>query len=430
MNTSKNKFLVATCWVLISVNTVVAQDRVNTLSLDDIQSIAIGENKGLLSARFLIRAAEGRLRQSGLWPNPELELARTSDRSFNNEGEYTGSVGFNQKFPISGRIARAKNVARVDVAQAAAEVRNQERLLLGEVLKNSRNLLVFDEKLGLNEHSQNILSGLISASQKRLKQAEISSVDVNLERIELQKLSFRASALRIEREQTRIALNVLLSRPPQELITVTGSVKFETDLSNLKISVEEAIALRPDRQMAALAINRAAAEAKLAKAERFEDWTVGFGYDRDISKFDSSVVVNQKDDFLGLRLTIPLPLWNQNQGKIAEASANQSRAEVELSALDLKISAEIETARSEIQRLLPVLKQYENEALKLSEDNARMLQRSYADGLVPISAVIQAQQQLFEIQEAYTDSLITFFQASTELQTALASNPFLQRSSK
>ena len=51
-----------------------------------------------------------------------------------NEGEYDFATGFKQRFPITGRLTKAKAVARVDVAQAMAEVRNQERLLAGEVL--------------------------------------------------------------------------------------------------------------------------------------------------------------------------------------------------------------------------------------------------------------------------------------------------------
>lgn len=430
MNINKSWFLVIVYGLLISLSTAWAQQETSRLSLDDIQTIVLDQNKDLIAARFLVKEAEGRLKQAGLWSNPELELGRTSDRTFNNEGEYTASAGFNQKFPISGRLARAKTVARVDVALALAEVRNQERLLLGEALKNTKELLVIEEKLRLNDKSQVILKELISASEKRLKQAEISPIDLNLEKIELQKLILRASSLNIEQQRTRISLNTLLGRAPQDQLAISATLKPSDVDENIHASIEEAIERRPDRQVAALQIDRASAEIKLAKAETFEDWTIGLGYDRDLSKFDSALIEDKKDDFLGVRLTIPLPLWNQNEGNIMGARATRSRAQAELSSIDLKITSEIESARAEVLRLLPVVKQYEEESLKLSEDNARILHRSYSDGLVPISSVIQAQQQLVEIREAYTDSLKDFVRASTDLETALASSPFLLRSTK
>lgn len=430
MNINKSWFLVIVYGLLISLSTAWAQQETSRLSLDDIQTIVLDQNKDLIAARFLVKEAEGRLKQAGLWSNPELELGRTSDRTFNNEGEYTASAGFNQKFPISGRLARAKTVARVDVALALAEVRNQERLLLGEALKNTKELLVIEEKLRLNDKSQVILKELISASEKRLKQAEISPIDLNLEKIELQKLILRASSLNIEQQRTRISLNTLLGRAPQDQLAISATLKPSDVDENIHASIEEAIERRPDRQVAALQIDRASAEIKLAKAETFEDWTIGLGYDRDLSKFDSALIEDKKDDFLGVRLTIPLPLWNQNEGNIMGARATRSRAQAELSSIDLKITSEIQSARAEVLRLLPVVKQYEEESLKLSEDNARILHRSYSDGLVPISSVIQAQQQLVEIREAYTDSLKDFVRASTDLETALASSPFLLRSTK
>jgi len=424
-----NKLLLTSCGLLVIFNNVCAEEPAPALSLNDIQATALAENRDLHAARLVIQAAEGRLRQAGLWPNPELELARTSDRTFNNEGEYAASVEFNQKFPISGRISRASNVARVDVALAVAEVRNQERLLLGEVLTNARQFLVIDQKLKINEESQVIIKNLIKASENRLKQAEVSPTDVNLERIELQKLSLRSAALGIERERTRIALNTFLGRSPEELIAVSGTAEVDTNVLDFSSPVVEAIARRPDRQMAALQIDRAAAEIKLARAERLEDWTVGFGYDRDVSKFDSSLIENQKDAFLGVRLTIPLPLWNRNQGGIAETSAMRAVSKAQLASLELKISSEIESARVEVKQLLPVIQQYK-QSLTLAVENSSLVHRGYLDGLVPISAVIQAQQQLVDLRESYTDSLEAFAKAATDLETALASNPLLQRSSK
>ena len=104
------------------------------------------DNLDLRAASYEVDKARGRLLQAGLWPNPELELSTTTDRTFNDEGERTSAAGFQQAFPISGRLRFAKRVSRVDVAQAMAEIRNRERLLIGEVQRDFLSVLLLRQQ--------------------------------------------------------------------------------------------------------------------------------------------------------------------------------------------------------------------------------------------------------------------------------------------
>ena len=71
--------------------------------------------------------------QAGLWPNPELVLGGSSDFVSTNEGEGSANAGLAQPLPIFGRLARARDLGRVDVALALAEARDLERALIGDV---------------------------------------------------------------------------------------------------------------------------------------------------------------------------------------------------------------------------------------------------------------------------------------------------------
>ncbi len=403
----------------------IADSRVEVLTLKGAVSEALQQNRDLQAARFAIDQAEGRLRQAGLWPNPELELTHDSDSAFNNEGESSASAGFKQPFPISGRLSDAKAVARVDVAQALAEVRNQERLLIGDVVGELRKLGVLQEKLDALNKIEEPLKKLVSVSEKRLKLAEVSQADLNLEKIELQKLSLERSSLLIEKKTTTVTLNQLLGREPNGALEIDGEVNTNLALGALSEASREAVKKRPDYQLQALQIDRASSELRLARAERFEDWTIGLGYSREKQVFDS-VIDTKKDEFLGVTIDIPLPLWNQNQGRIAEVSATQSRARKELAALELRIRGEVESAETELHRLAPILSQYREESIPLAEENVKLLHESYTTGLVGVSSVIQAQQQLSEIRRTYADVVGQFVSARTRFETATASSPFIK----
>lgn len=396
---------------------VAAEPIATNLTPESAVITALAGNRDLIAARFAIHQAEGRLKQAGLWPNPELEISQQNDRAFANEGEYNFSTGLRQRFPVTGRLAKAKSLARVDVALALAEVRNQERLLAGQVLDRSRQLLVAQEKFKANQEIQDTLQQLVQASEKRIKAAEVSPADVNLTKLELQKVSLAQAVLINKKGADQMALNRLLGRDPRTPVEISGTLAAEFDTNQVMEMSRQVLAQRPDRQMAALGVNRAAAEIRLARAEKWEDWTVGFNYSRDNSQFVAPVG-NKRDNFFGVSLSIPLPLWNRNQGNISAAQATQQRAEAELNALDLGIVTEVQSAADRLQRLADILRQYREESITLAQENISLLQKGYSEGLISMTAVIQSQQQYIELRQGYLDTLGEYFSALTEWQTA------------
>jgi len=418
--------LIRVCLMLFCIASVAAHAEAETIKSQ--VSKALVENRDLQAARINLQKAEARLRQAGLFPNPELQLFRSSDRAFNNEGEFQASAGFVQKFPVSGRISKAQNIARVDVALALAEIRDQERLLVNEVSGTARKLLILDESIKVNEQLQKSIKELIQVSEKRLRVAEVSVADINLEKLELQKLLFNHVSLTSERSQTNELLNRLVGQSAGIANKIVEPITIAPDLSTKALAKLTAVERRPDRQFAALSINKAASEVILAKAERWEDWAIGIEYSQELSKFDSSLISTGRDDFIGLSVSIPLPFWNRNEGNISEAEASRSQAIKALEALELKIQTESEAAYVQLVQLSTGLTNFQSKSQKLAQENVRLLRESYAQGLVGISAVIQAQQQLAETQQTFLSLVGDYYSALTAFETITASSPFWENS--
>lgn len=406
--------------LVLAIVSTAAQPLATNLTPERAVAIALAENRDLAAARFAIRQAEGRLKQAGLWPNPEFAVGQQADFAFENEGENNFSTGFRQRFPIAGRLAKAKTLARVDVAQAVAEVRNQERLLAGEVLARARELLVLREQLLANQEIQDALGKLARVSEQRAKVAEVSPADVNLARLELQKADLARQLLLNQQEVAAKALNQLLGREPQTPLALSGELPLQAPAQSGAAAEQEARARRPDRRLAALGIDRAAAEIRLAKALKWEDWSAGLDYSREDQSFAGTLIGHKVDQFLGLSVSIPLPLWNRNQGNVAVAQATRQRAEAELAALDLRIATEVRTADERLRRLGDILRRYREESLKLSAQNVALTQKGYNDGLVNIAVVVQAQQQFIDLRLNYLAALAEFQRALTDWQTATA----------
>ena len=423
-----SKILLSYLVLLLAGRSVFAEIANTNLTPPDAASIALENNRDLAAARFAVQQAEGRLKQAGLWPNPDFELSRRRDTPFANEGEYSFSTGFKQRFPITGRLGKAKAVGRVDVALAWAEIRNRERLLIGEVLAKSRSVLVLKELLKSSQETAKFLEQLVQVSEKRLTVAEVSVTDVNLAKLELQRLLLAQNQFQIEQSASLSELNRLLGRDAKEPLEIIGELSTAPVPLSLNELRQKVLAFRPDRQLAILSIDRGAAEVKLARALKWEDWSVGFDYSRDRQVFNAPIG-NKEDQFVGLSLSIPLPLWNKNQGRIAEARATEERAKAELAALDLTILAEVQIAFNRLERLQPLVQQHRQETLKLAEDNIALLQKGYAQGLVSIALVIQAQQQLAALRQSFWEIVGQFARSQTDLETATATSPFLKSQS-
>jgi cobalt-zinc-cadmium efflux system outer membrane protein len=120
-------------------------------------------------------------------------------------------------------------------------------------------------------------------------------------------------------------------------------------------------------------------------------------------------------------LSIPLPLVNQNQGRIAETAAAGTRADARIEALKLSISNEVASVYAEAERLQQVIAEYQRNMLPVTERNVRLAQQGYNQGLVSIVEVVQAQRQQGELNGTYLNTLDQYLQAQMRLNTAAAS---------
>lgn len=407
--------LVLFAWVGIGVAAPTSKSTV--LDLRQLIQIAQRDNKDLQAARYAIEVARARLLQAGLRSNPRLELSAQSDFLFNNEGEYAGVVGVSQEFPVAGRLSRQKDLARVDIALAEAEVANAERHLADELAGKVYRLVIIELQVAALETMIGTDEALAKTTRARFRVAEVSEMDVNTVQLELQRLRMERALLQSERQTLTVSINALLGRPAMTPLTVTESLPRLDVLPGLQQVQSSALQARPDFIGALLSVDRAAAERALAHSVHWQDWTVGLQLAQD-KQVIPGLPSQGTDRAIGLSLSIPLPLFNKSQGLLAEAEANRGQATTHVEALRLTILAEVASAHAEAARLQAVLAQYKQSALPIGERNVRLARQGYSMGLIPVFDVVQAQRQLAEANKTYLNTLDQYLQTLVRLHTA------------
>ncbi len=420
--------LIVAAWP-VSARTQETKDPEAALTATAAAEEALRRNPDLAAAYASIEAARGRLVQLGLWPNPELALSARSDFAFRDEGERAFGFDFEQRFPIAGRLARAQDLGRVDVALALAEARDFERTLIGEVGRTYYRVRALDASIASRQAVSRTARELAESSARRFRAAEVSEADTSLLEIEADRFEQEQRLLELERTAAGVRLNQLLNRPASAAVVLSGGLDARALDAPRAISAEP-LQRRPDLARARLEADRAQAEMRLARAEAWEDWTLGAGYETDRQVFDepeSDPIGVKKDSFVGLSVRVPLPIWNRNQGRIAEAQGLERRARSRLAALERAVEAEVQTARLRVEELTRVAEQYDAALLPRSRRTVGLLQKGYRQGLVPITALVQGQQQLADTELRRAQTLGELRQAEIELETAAAASPLLGR---
>ena len=422
---TRSKFVRQVLILCMGLALLVCQGRsasAEGLTLRQVIAMALSGSKNLKAARWVEAQARARLVQAGLLPNPRLELANKNDYLFANEGEYTSSVGFSQQFPVTGRIARQKDVARIDIDLALAEIREAEWKLAGEVAHGFYAAVALNRQMEARNRLIEFDQKLLDAARRRFSAAEVSELDVNMAQLDLQRVTQERALLSGERAAQLDHLNQLLGRTAAQPLVLDDSLPSAETLPNLSDLQRRALERRPDLQSALLKAERARADTKLARAEQWEDWSVSLGVER--SRIAVTPLPPQPSSTaLALTLSVPLPLFDQKQGRIAETIASGSQANAQIAALRLSISNEVASALSEVKRLQQVMLEYQRTMLPTGERNVSLAQQGYGRGQVTTSDVVQAARQQGEINIAYLSTLNLYLQALAKLRTATAEYP-------
>ncbi len=394
-------------------------------SADDAVREAIAGNRDLQAARATIDVARGLRLQAGRLENPELEVAYADDFAFESAGERAASVGLAQRFPVTARLAREKDVASQGVAIAEAEVHDFVRRLIADVESAFYRVRTLDEQRVVNRQLTASVLEVEQATEGRFAAAEASAAEVGLLRIERLRLEQEGQRLKRDREIAAGSLARLMGRNPRDPLTPVGEIDpGPILLAAPPDSTTTASSARPDLDAASKQIERADADRRLAQAEAWEDWTVGFGYEFDRQVFDGPVAT-EEDSLLRFGLRVPLPLWNRQQGRVAAAAAELRRSRRSREALVLRIEEEVRAAESRVRTLRESVDAYIHQILPEATRTQALLERGYRQGLVGIAALLQAQRQYNESRAFYLDLLGDLRQAHIALEVAAGTSPYL-----
>jgi cobalt-zinc-cadmium efflux system outer membrane protein len=383
------------------------------LTPDGAVAYALKHNPSLAAARLSIEEARGRLHQSGRLSNPELELEFNKNT---RSRESSASVVLMQRFPVTGRLRYEKAISRAQLSAAESEIRDAERKLSADVRTLAVKLIALNEQRNLRSTQLANIHELSEFLRKLVASGEGSSTDalqVELEsrQIEIEKLQLTAEEMGLLGE-----LRVLLGTSANEAPTVSG--KLTPPSGNRKSSDPTQ---RPDILAAKSRAEAAQFSVREQQARRLEDVGAGVSYRNERTIDDPNPI--QTDQIIGLRFSLPLPFWNNNSGRIHEATAAAARAEKEVEATRLTANGEVLSARNAMDAYAKILSELDSKVLPQATQLEEQLRASYSTGQTPLVEVLRARSRRLDLQRQRLDALRDYHLAGIRHSSATNQQP-------
>jgi outer membrane protein, heavy metal efflux system len=355
----------------------------------EAETRAVQTNPDVAAARFRIEEARGKLTGSGRKPNPELQVESTLNTTI-KEGSL--AFGWVQKFPRAARLQQEKIVSQTLVETAEAEVKVAERQLALQVRGLAVKMLALQEQQALLRKQQANAAELAEFANKRVATGEGSETDAVQFELEAQQIEVESLQLASEQEGVLGDLRSLLAMPPAEPLEISGT------LASPHGATAVSPAARPEVLVAERNLLTAEQLVDLEKMRRREDISGGIfaGWQRseDVPEgFDNNGMI-------GMRMSIPLPFWNKNEGKIQEVTASAARLATEKQALVQRLAAEAATAQKRMEVLTLLIKQIDKTLLPKATDLESKLAEFYKSGQAPLTDVLRARDKRLQLEKS------------------------------
>jgi cobalt-zinc-cadmium efflux system outer membrane protein len=384
---------------------------------EELAQTTLSRNAALQAARESVRQAEARLTQARLWLNPSVDVSRKTDAVFANEGDRGYSVGLSQSGELGRKRAHRTKVAETSIEVAKADVADADRQLIG------RLRLLFSEALGaasrvdLFERLEHASDQTVTVMNVRLRAGDASRLDSQL--LQAQVNQVRAERLLAENQLAGLVLQIrtiagvsdaepLLLRPRPQ---VADSPLTEEAL------VARALEARPDLKAARLREGLADAGITLARSQAVPDVTAFARYGQE--SLLGPVAMNTqarsfaREKVLEFGVSIPLPIFNREQGTIAEAASRRAQARAERENLEVTIRRETVLAFHRYETAHKSLDILQTGVLEQHQASVRIVQLAYDLGELRFLDIVNQQRVLIEAET-------TVVNAQTELNAARA----------
>jgi len=378
------------------------------LSLDDALALASAQSPHIAAASWEVRAREGRALQAGLRPNPEIaaeleEFAGTGSLSGFDASESTLLVA--QRIETAGKRHRRRKAAAIHADVAAWEHEATRLRVVTSVERAFYRVLAAQERIALMEELVGVARSSLDATARLVSAGASSPVERVRAELEVSTLEVDLATTRRALDAARADLAATWGGTSTSFGRVVGSLE-DTSVPPSLETTRSWLARNPELLLWDREIERREAVVDLESARRIPDVTFGAGL---------RYLAEVRDAGLVAGVSLPLPVFDRNQGNLAAARSDLRKAHHERRATEARLAAELERAHLELAARHEETRELRASILPRAQEAFDGVRRGHAQGRFRSVDVLDAQRRLFELRLREVDALRAYHAAEAEL---------------
>ncbi|MGH9774792.1 MAG: TolC family protein [Candidatus Acidiferrales bacterium] len=392
-----------------------AQAATPAVTLDQLEQMAAAGNPTLKQASAGVRAAAGKSRQAGLWPNPTVGYAGEEIRGGSFGG---GQHGFfiQQDIVLGGKLGLSQKIFQAEGKQAEAEVEEQRMRVENGVRVAFYRTLAAQELVEVCRELRDEAQQAVKTSDLLANVGQSDEPDLLEAQVEADNADLALVTAEQKWQRDWRILAAVVGRPEMPLTLLEGSLESPPDL-NLAEMLEKILTESPAVKISQLGLERAQASLTREKRENVPDLTLRAGYMNNREAIDPAGHAVGGEAFV--EAGVHLRIFDRNQGNIETVDANLERARLEVDRVKLGLRQQAApffqnyaTARATVER-------YRAQTLPNAKRAYELYLHKYHEGAAAYPQVLIAQRTFFQLQASYIAALRDLWTNAAAIQGLL-----------
>ena len=408
-------------WLLLLLAAALSASAQQALTWDQVRQRFEQNNPKLLADKLSIDESRAQEITAFLRPNPTFTLSMDGTQIAPEKGVWRPFAGTFESPSISYLHEwRHKRELRLESAKkgtliAESSHADLERTLLFNLRGAFVSTLQAKAVLQLAKDNLTYYDHVLEISRTRFDAGDIAQID--LDRLELQRVQYESDLQAAEEslENAKIQLLTLLNdRSRIEELDVTGPFDFSDQLMPRDEFRKIAMDTRPDLKAAVEAVDKAQTDHKLAIANGSTDPTFGAWYTHNSSN-NNPFGINT----LGVSVSIPLRIFDRNQGEKLRTKLDIARNERLRDAAEATVLSDVDSSYATLESNLILLRPYKAKYLQQSVRVRDTILFSYQHGGASLLDFLNVQAEYRTVQLAYVNLVGSYLSATSQLNLAV-----------
>jgi cobalt-zinc-cadmium efflux system outer membrane protein len=368
------------------------------VTLDDAVQEAVQHNLSLLAERFNVQVADAAILTASLKPNPVMTVnVFRPDRGLVDAGISPYEEVLRTDYVIERGGKRERRVEQATLAKSVAELQllNTTRMLILDVQNAFVDVQLAKLNLALARENLQAFNSVVEINTERARAGDLSQLELSRSRVAALQFQNDVRQQDTRLRAARLHLGATIGRiPADETLDAVGELRNDPQPAVPEAIRAAALDRRPDLRAVRTDRARSTADLRLQLANGVIDYTVSGEYHR---QQGAEVSGNSYGAFMSM----PLPIFNRNQGEIARAQVQAQQLEAKVRMLEADIGTEVRNAYAQYTTSRQIVDTIEGQMLAQAQDVRTATEYSYRAGEASFIEFLDALRAFNDTVQSY-----------------------------